>query len=228
MPEHIFNGIFTLESVTIEEGVNEIQKDAFACCYSLKHVSLPDSLNFIGERAFGSCDVLDYNKYEGGYYLGNSKNPYVALMRTKENGGMDSIVMPSAAGGSVTVHADTKILYDHSLNGWRDALSVVIPDKITCIGECALNGMSNIENLVVPNSVKYIGRDAFSSCAKLKSITLPAGIENFSYHMLAYCVSLTEIRYGGSAESWEKIDKYSTDWDLNTGDYTLVYLNGGI
>ena len=228
VPEYIFNGISTLESVTIEEGVREIRKNAFACCYALKHVSLPSSLVYIGYYAFGGCKNLNMQYYEGGWYLGNSSDPYVALMRTKEVGGMDSIVVPSAAGDTVTIHPDTRILYDHSLNGRRDAASVTIPDNVVCIGYCALNGMANIEELVLPDTVMYVGDEAFSGCARLESITIPSGITKFSYHMLYGCGSLKEIRYKSGVDGWKRIEKYSTHWNDNTGDYTVICQDGNL
>ena len=45
-------------NVEIPEGVTEIGRGAFAYCKSLKHVTLPSSLNTIGQKAFFDCESL--------------------------------------------------------------------------------------------------------------------------------------------------------------------------
>lgn len=50
--------------------------------------------------------------------------------------------------------------------------SVIIPDGIRRINECAFFGNSNIKSVVIPDSVEYIGDSAFS-CRNLKDIQFP-------------------------------------------------------
>ena len=56
-------------------------------------------------------------------------------------------------------------------------VSVVIPDGVKVIGECAFADCEYLESVVIPPSVKKIERGAFSRCRKLKSVS---GIETVS------------------------------------------------
>ena len=56
-------------------------------------------------------------------------------------------------------------------------VSVVIPDGVEVIGECAFADCEYLESVVIPPSVKKIERGAFSRCRKLKSVS---GIETVS------------------------------------------------
>lgn len=46
-----------LTSISVPEGVKEINMDAFNGCTNLKSISLPNSLENIGSRAFKDCDI---------------------------------------------------------------------------------------------------------------------------------------------------------------------------
>ena len=49
----------TLEHLFIEEGVERIERFAFNLCLSLRTVSLPRSLTFVGQGAFGGCQAME-------------------------------------------------------------------------------------------------------------------------------------------------------------------------
>ena len=49
--------------------------------------------------------------------------------------------------------------------------SVVIPNSVTSIDECAFEGCRSLVSLMIPNSVTSIGERAFSGCSGLTSVT---------------------------------------------------------
>lgn len=61
-----FNGCTALESITLPEGLVEIDSYAFSNCTSLKSITLPDSLTKIGGYAFTNCTSLTTVKYGNG------------------------------------------------------------------------------------------------------------------------------------------------------------------
>ena len=94
-----FDGCTALYSVTINAGKAIIADNAFNDCSALTIVSVPNDIISIGVDAFAGCDDLVYSKYDNALYLGNSENPYVALIK--------------AADKNITscdIHSDTKIV----------------------------------------------------------------------------------------------------------------------
>jgi len=49
---------FSLESITIPEGITVVENDAFHSCTNLKSVTLPSTVKQIGRNAFASCTSL--------------------------------------------------------------------------------------------------------------------------------------------------------------------------
>src|SRR5205085_7790405 len=52
---NVFDGLASLTSVTIPEGVTNIGFQAFQNCYNLTNVTFPESLTFLGSYAFNNC-----------------------------------------------------------------------------------------------------------------------------------------------------------------------------
>lgn len=115
-----------IEEFTIPNNITSIGYEAFRGCDSFKSVEIPDSVESIGEAAFYSCDNLKYNIYEGIRYLGNSANPYFALIEPSNT----SIT-------SCKISDQTKIIADCAFCFCYDFTSVTIPNSVTSIGDYA-------------------------------------------------------------------------------------------
>lgn len=53
-----FSGCYSLESISIPNGITEIEQKAFNNCLSLTSITIPNSVSTIGQGAFGYCDGL--------------------------------------------------------------------------------------------------------------------------------------------------------------------------
>ncbi len=81
--------------------------------------------------------------------------------------------------------------------------------------------------LVLPEDVTEICDEAFMDYAKLKSITLSANVTKIGYSAFKNCTGLTEIRFGGTVEQWQALEKGSA-WNRNTGSYRVICTDGEI
>ena len=63
-------------SIRVKDGIEIISASAFAECSNLIAITLPNSLDSIGEDAFSYCTSITYNIYDNAKYLGNKENPY--------------------------------------------------------------------------------------------------------------------------------------------------------
>ena len=86
--------------------------------------------------AFSSCSSLQYNEYDNALYLGNTNNPYVALITVKDR----SIT-------TCSMHFDTKVIGGWAFSYCRNLTDIIIPDSVTIIGYYAFYDCSKISEI---------------------------------------------------------------------------------
>ena len=151
-----------LTAVTIGNSVTSIGRYAFEDCTGLTSVTIGSGVTSIESDIFYGCDGLKYNEYDNAYYLGNETNPYLVLIKAKDN----SIA-------SCIIGVQTRFIYDSAFYNCTGLTSIVIPDSVTSIGSNAFYGCSGLTSVTIPDSVTSIASGAFSGCSSLESITIP-------------------------------------------------------
>ena len=179
----------SLESVTIGNGVTTIGYGAFYGCTSLTSVTIPDSVSTIGSSAFEYCTSLIYTEYGNAYYLGNSTNPYLVLIYADES------------ASSVTIHSNTKFIYNRAFSYCEKLTTVTIPDSVTSIGSNAFYYCYSLTSVTIGNGVTSIGSGAFYNCTSLTSVTIPGSVTSIGEYAFAYCASLTSVTIPSSVTS---------------------------
>ncbi|MBN1462008.1 MAG: leucine-rich repeat domain-containing protein [Armatimonadetes bacterium] len=121
-------------SLTLPDSLDAIGEYAFGGCTSLSSVTIPDSVREIRGSAFEGCT------------------------------GLASIVIPPSVvdiGGG-------------AFKGCTSLTSIDIPDSVNCIGPWAFEECSGLTAVTLPNSLVSIGSGAFRGCASLRSVTVRA------------------------------------------------------
>ena len=70
---------------------------------------------------------------------------------------------------------------------------VVIPSRVTAIGEEAFAGRSWMTSVKIPDGVKYIGDKAFLRCGQLTEVELPSTLVSIGERAFENCSALREI-----------------------------------
>ncbi len=71
--------------------------------------------------------------------------------------------------------------------------SVTIPNSVSYIGNYAFECCTGLTSLVIPDSVTTIADSAFKGCTGLRSITLPHNLKAISPHIFEFCEGLSSI-----------------------------------
>ena len=71
--------------------------------------------------------------------------------------------------------------------------TVVIPDGVRAIGDCAFENDNLLESVSIPTTVTYIGSEAFSGCTGLKSITIPDSVMQTGSGILYGCTECLDM-----------------------------------
>lgn len=166
-----FNGCTSLEKITIGSGLNSVEYNAFKGCNKLTDVSVADGISLQSLSSLLSSvivdggwsphtylkDIISYNEYGGGLYLGNESNPYVALIKPA-----------NTDVKSVRIHADTQFIIGEAFYECDNLTKVIMQNGLTAIGRYAFYNCENLTDVSVPDSVAFIGEYAFENCEKLK------------------------------------------------------------
>ncbi len=196
----VFYNCTSLTSIEIPNSVTTIGEAAFFYCTSLTSVVIGDSVTSISVSVFYGCDNLQYIEHSGGKYLGNSNNPYLAL-----------IDVTSKNITSLTIHDDTKIIGDDAFYACTSLTSIDMGNSVTSIGNWAFAYCECLTSIEIPNSVTSIGRETFAYCKSLTSIVIPDSVTSIGDWAFEYCDSLTDIY----CEAESQPEGWNEDWNYN-------------
>ncbi len=105
---------------------------------------------------------------------------------------------------SVVIPNSVTTIEECAFKGCYNLISVDIPNSVTSIGMGAFDGCSALPSIVIPNSVTYIGEQAFQRCEHLTSVTLPNSITTIAEEMFYFCGGLQSITIPDGVTSIEK------------------------
>ncbi len=150
-----------MTTVTIPESVQFIENRAFDNCPNLKSVVIPNGVQSIFEYTFWGCSSLT----------------------------------------SVTIPESVTSIGDGAFQNCSSLTSVTIPESVTSIGARAFNGCSSLTSVTIPESVTSIGAYAFWKCSSLTSVTIPEGVTSIETYAFSTCSSLTTVTIPESVTS---------------------------
>lgn len=119
---------------------------------------------------------------------------------TKYTGSSRDVVIPDEIDGVAVVEIGF-----YAFEAKYDVRSVVVPETVTLIGECAFMDCASLETVNIPEAVTGIDRGAFAACTSLKEITIPSNVTYVREEAFTACESLTSLTINNPAlayESW--------------------------
>ena len=199
-----------VKELVIPEGVKEIGTNALAGCTGLTKITLPESLETIGQSAFGqreqkgsflvfpSCKSLTSitipkNVTHIGNYAFSKCTGLKEVIFEGENSCWlgTEVFRGCTALEKVTVRAVGERMFQEC-----SALrSVTMTNAVTRIEDYAFQSCASLETLTVPDSVKEVGKFAFSYDTNLKNVVFSDGITSLSDYLFFECTALEKVAF---------------------------------
>ena len=210
LDEYVFYRI-KARDVVIPEGVATINKSCFRDT-GIANISLPSTLEAVGEDAFAECKNLKKVTYAGTLaeaqnILMDSGNSYLTAAEWTCSDGKYAALetVSNKCGDDVTWEIKNTALYisgtgpmddfEENETPWytssKTIRAVVIGEGVTEIGNNAFNELK-ITKADLPSTLVRIGKNAFES-TRLNALTLPDGLETIESEAFYWCPYIRSI-----------------------------------
>ena len=229
-----FWGCTGLTSVTIGNSVTSIGQQAFAYCNSALY-TVYEYGKYVGDNSNPYAVLIEVTNKNFSTYTINENTKHIAYGAFSGCDRLTQIKIPDSVTSigegafyyctsltSATIGNSVSSIGSSAFSGCTGLTSVTIGNSVSSIGSVAFACCTGLTSVTIPDSVSSIGSYAFAYCTGLTSVTIGNGVTSISSSAFSGCTSLTSINYRGTEEQWNAISK-GTDWNYNTGNYTISY-----
>ncbi len=198
----------------LPEGVKGIASYCFYNHSELTHITLPQSLEVIGNCAFQKCSfdsivipdrvtTIQANAFMDCTYLESITVPNSvhsvgsgAMKNTKwlNNRSLSDVLYLGKVAyifgngkNHVTLYNDTRGIAGGCFSGSSALQSIVLPESLVTIGSSAFYRCKNLTSITIPDSVTTIGDKAFYECESLSSATIGKGVTSIGKQAFYNC-----------------------------------------
>ncbi len=184
-----FARCYPLGDVTLPEGVTTIELGAFAWS-GLTSIKMPSTLTTIGNDAFAGCNGLtSFTLPKSVVSYGEGSDGGLGALKNCQN--LTSIKVEDG-NPKYDSRNDCNAIIETATNtlisGCR---TTVIPNTVTIIGHQAFRGAS-LSDFVIPDGITRIGERAFGE-SSLSSVKIPASVKSFGRYAFSWCNNLTTV-----------------------------------
>jgi len=174
---------YPFKEIIIPSSVISIGRSAFSGNKSLESITLPDTINEIGEYAFYECGNLKSVKTDGTGATSGTGGTGIGKLSFGSCTSLENVSIPASVNYIGTDAFDRC----ESLN------SVSIPDSVQGIGEMAFYFCKSLKTISIPGTAKTIEKSAFLSCSSLESAIFGDGVESIGGYAFCGCENLKNV-----------------------------------
>ena len=188
VPEKMFDHCTSLKTLDLGE-VETIGASAFNGC-PLRTVTIPKSVSYVGEYAFG------------GYIDPDSQYGDILPLDDAYIYGADIELAAGAIGASRITIGNTvrRISCNYGLGAQLSNVTEINFEGGSVCEYFNIAGNSNIKRIELPSSLVEIGDKAFVECENLESIQIPAKVKSIGKSAFAYCEDLESVTLSNGLE----------------------------
>ncbi len=184
--------------------VTGVSSRAFSGCKSLKTVSLPSDVEYIGNDAFYDCWDLQSVSFGSSSSLKSIER--FAFYHCYD---LETISIPNSVTNigekafygcnglkSVTLSNSLSSISTGLFYGCSNLTNITIPESVKSIGSSAFYECTNLSSIVIPDSITTIRSNAFYGCSSLNGIIIPNSVQEIGNNAFFNCVQLRSITFG--------------------------------
>ena len=182
----------TAEPISFEfpEGTKSITASAFQNNKLLVKVTIPHSMDRIGENVFDGCSSL-------GEVVWNADSVNNDRCRF------------SKSLYKISIGDKVRVIPNYFLYQCTGLAEIKLPESVESIGESAFGECDGIKQFVIPNSVKTIGRIAISYCDNLEKVVVGEGLQSMNFdYLFTGCSKLKTLEWNAINHKEVKEDLY--------------------
>ena len=176
-----------IKEVKLPDTLKYIGEKAFKNCSSLEKINLPDSVRTLSSDALYGCDSLKYEVVGGANYINNW-----LISRQDES------------LGELNVREGTVGIYSYAFYDSYMLVKITIPSSVKVIGDNAFFNCMYVKELTIAEGVEEIGMYAFYKCIKIKPINIPASVKKIGTGAFVNCRSEINCAVPSQPEGYQE------------------------
>lgn len=226
--ERAFADCYNLEYVIgldTSSSLESIGNGAFFACRSLQEITIPSTVAYIGIEAFGYCTSLKNVSFaKSNQDLSISDYAFFGCYS------LTLITLPKhfcTLGALAFCETSIENIYVDPNHRFAKSIDGVLFANIGGKGIGAYPCSKKDYTYEIPFGTIWIEPGAFGFNEFIHELYIPKSVSYIYGGILYNSPNLTTIRYRGTIEEWDSINKYS-NWDEGSPEYTIYCTDGQI
>lgn len=206
-----FANCYYITDIVLPDSIITIDIGAFENCKSLKSFNIPKNVKTIGNYAFYGCENITNfsipNTVEtiGNYAFSNCYNLIRIEIGKKVNRIDYNAFLNCYNLKEIVIPNGLRTISNNVFTNCTSLQEIIIPDSVTYIGYGVFKGCTNLIRISIPETITEINNYTFENCINLSEIILPKGITRIGIAAFNNCNALKNIFFEGTSLDWDKI-----------------------
>ena len=208
---YAFSDCAALTALTVPPSVDVIGDSAFANCEQLSDIVIGYGVREIGNRAFSGCQAItEMSLPRSVTALGQAAFSRCAALREFHAAGNIDETRTQLFSGcadlrTVTLPDTVKTIGLRTFADCESLTDFTIPPRVSVIKPYAFQNCASLRSIAVPERLTEIENGTFADCASLQSVAIPDGVHNIRQAAFENCNNLRDVYYTGTATQWDSI-----------------------